>query len=365
MPGMKQNEILKIYGKDYKNMTLRLLNEAGLSALIPHPDARIGIKPNLVSPTPASFGATTHPEITEGILEYLIQNGFHNIVIAEGSWIGDKTSEAFDCCGYRELSERFGVRLIDTQKDKSFEKDCAGEKLHLCACVRDIDFLINVPVLKGHSQTGMTCALKNLKGLIPNSEKRRFHARGLHRPIAHLNAGIRQDFIVIDHICGDPEIEDGGHPLVRDCIMAARDPVLADAYACSVLGCAPERAAYVRMAASLGVGCDDLSSLILRVLEGEDHEAIPENFRSIRFPDTVNEVESCSACYTNLTEALDRLHAEDLLSALKEKICIGQGFKGRTGTLGIGSCTSDFAHSLKGCPPSIEEIHNFLRDFVI
>ena len=33
-----------------------------------------------------------------------------------------------------------------------------------------VDFLINVPVMKGHCQTKITCALKNMKGLIPNSE---------------------------------------------------------------------------------------------------------------------------------------------------------------------------------------------------
>ena len=64
--------------------------------------------------------------------------------------------------------------------------DFAGETLQICSCVRDWDYLINVPVLKGHCQTNITCALKNLKGLIPNSEKRRFHTMGLHRPISLL-----------------------------------------------------------------------------------------------------------------------------------------------------------------------------------
>ena len=36
---------------------------------------RAVIKPNLVSPTEASWGATTHPEVVEGIIEYLKENG--------------------------------------------------------------------------------------------------------------------------------------------------------------------------------------------------------------------------------------------------------------------------------------------------
>ena len=150
---LKKNEIIRIYGTEFKDNTVRLLREAELASLIPAKDARIGIKPNLVSASEASFGATTHPEIVAGIIEYLHEEGFNNITIAEGSWVGDKTSRAFELCGYRELSERYGVPLIDTQKDTWHKKDCGGMGLLLCDCADRFDFLINVPVLKGHCQT--------------------------------------------------------------------------------------------------------------------------------------------------------------------------------------------------------------------
>ncbi len=47
---MEKNEILMIHGKDYKEMTKRLLREAELDTRIPDRRCRIGIKPNLVSP---------------------------------------------------------------------------------------------------------------------------------------------------------------------------------------------------------------------------------------------------------------------------------------------------------------------------
>ena len=37
----------------------------------------------------------------------------------------------------------------------------------ICDSALALDFLINDPVLKGHCQTKITCALKNMKGLIP------------------------------------------------------------------------------------------------------------------------------------------------------------------------------------------------------
>lgn len=362
---MERNEIYRIQGKDYKEMTIQLLEEADLAALIPDKNACIGIKPNLVSPSEASYGATTHPEVIAGILEYLQGRNFRNMVILEGSWVGDRTKEAVEVCGYDRLCRDYQVEFWDTQKDKSYKKDCGGLTLNLCACTKKVDFLINVPVWKGHCQTKITCALKNLKGLIPNGEKRRFHSMGLHKPIAHLNAGIRQDFIVVDHICGDLDFEDGGNPVICDQILAARDPVLCDAYVCSRMHYRTEEVPYIGMAAELGAGSQDLSALILRDCRhgGEDAE-LPYARKVVEVRDAVEEVESCSACYGYLIPALDQLKEEGLLEQLRDKICIGQGYRGKKGKLGIGQCTSGFEYSLKGCPPTEGQIYEFLKEYL-
>ena len=369
---MKANEIWRSYGTDYKNMTKRLLAQTGLADMIrrktaglPASSVRIGIKPNLVTPAPASFGGTTHPEVVEGIIAYLQENGFGDLVIAEGSWVGDHTEEAFEYCGYRDLSARCGVPLFDTQKDAAVSVDAAGMKLSVCRCVQDFDYLINVPVLKGHCQTRVTCALKNMKGLIPNREKRRFHTMGLHAPIAHLNTCIRPDFIVIDHICGDPDFEEGGSPLVRNCVMAALDPVLTDAYACSLLDVPQKDVPYIGMAEALGVGCADLSTLQLITCEGEPEEDTPLQHRLLSVSYAVDESDSCSACYGMLIPALDRLREEGLLEKLSVPVAIGQGHRGRAGMLGVGNCTAKFDFCVRGCPPSEEEIYEGLKEFIL
>ncbi|MDR1838458.1 MAG: hypothetical protein LBQ93_02580 [Treponema sp.] len=65
---MEKNEIYVIYGKDIAAMTVRLAQEADLAVLIGDRGKRIGLKPNLVTAKPASGGATTHPEIAEGLV---------------------------------------------------------------------------------------------------------------------------------------------------------------------------------------------------------------------------------------------------------------------------------------------------------
>jgi len=374
---MQKNEIYRSYGTDYKEMTKRLLSQAGLAERLPDPAAHIAIKPNLVSPTPASFGGTTHPEVVAGIIEFLQERGYRNSVIAEGSWVGDKTAEAFEYCGYNDLAARYGVELIDMQKEKGVKVACgaagsgspdpdaaadfAGETLHICACVWDWDYLINVPVLKGHCQTNITCALKNLKGLIPNSEKRRFHTMGLHRPIALLNTVIKPDFIVIDHICGDLAYEDGGNPVIRNCVMAAVDPVLVDAYVCFLLDYETDDVEYVGLAERLGCGSADLSSLQVITVEGDPGEDVPSRAR-LDVCDAVDDVDSCSACYANLVGALWRLREEGLIDRIPKPIGIGQGMQGKTGKIGIGKCTAGFDVCIMGCPPDEETIYQKLKE---
>ncbi|MGI6094098.1 MAG: DUF362 domain-containing protein [Lachnospiraceae bacterium] len=362
---MKKNEIAVIYGKEYKNMTKELLEFCRLEEMIPAKDVCIGIKPNLVSAVPAEEGATTHPEVIEGLILYLKEKGFTNLVILEGSWVGDQTSDAFAVCGYEALSEKYQVPLWDMQKDKSIEKDCRGLKLHICERVSKIDFLINVPVLKGHCQTRMTCALKNMKGLIPNSEKRRFHRMGLHRPIGLLSSGIHQDFILVDSICGDLTFEDGGNPVEQNRLMAAVDPVLCDTFGCTLIGIHPQDVEYIAYAQQAGVGSNDLEQAQIHYLHKE--EEMPyfhASGKALQLAERVEEVESCSACYGYLIPALHMLEEEGLLEQLKEKVCIGQGYRGKTGVLGIGNCTRKFTHHLPGCPPTEMQIYEFLKEYL-
>ena len=116
---MKKNEILILYGTEYLELTKKLLEEAQLAEMIGDSGKIIGIKPNLVAPVPAEDGGTTHPEVVEGLLQYLQEHGFRHLRIMEGSWVGDRTEESFQVCGYDRLAEQYGVELIDAQKEPS------------------------------------------------------------------------------------------------------------------------------------------------------------------------------------------------------------------------------------------------------
>jgi len=377
---MEKNEILVIYGNKPAEMAIKIAKAAGLAELIGDRNKRIGLKPNLVVSRPAREGATTHPEIAAGLIVYLKKNGFNNIAILEGSWVGDSTAKAFSACGYASFAKQASVELIDTQKDHFETVDCRGLKIEVSQSARNVDFMINLPVMKGHCQTQITCALKNNKGIISDMEKRRFHSMGLTRPIALLNTAVRNDFILVDGICGDLDFEEGGSPVYAGRMFAARDPVLCDTWAATLMGYTVSEIPYITLAEELGVG--STGPMWIRELNKNSEAPLPNNLYSTRkvkeLSQIINEASACSACYAALIFALSRLGKSE--RERLGRICIGQGFVGQTSDapkpsgqksvekkcgIGIGQCTEGLAASCAGCPPTGAKVLSFLKQQLV
>jgi len=355
--------IIVCYGKDIVKNTYSTLAASDIGLYL-RPGMAVAIKPNLVVPCPARDGATTHPEVVEGIVQFLKDFGTGRIKIIESSWVGDSTKRAFKYCGYEELSQKYGLPLIDLKGDSSTAYNGGGYRIAVCDEAMETDFLINVPVLKAHCQTRFTCCMKNLKGCIPDSEKRRFHTLGIHRPVAALNAIIKVGYNVVDGLCGDLSFEEGGHPVDSNRIIAGRDPLLVDSYCAELIGYRPDEIEYIAIGKELGLG--DYFSRETKLVELNSQAKPTFDLRRDRAADQykklIEEDAACSACYSSLIYALHRLGGNIGIGGAGGKICIGQGFKGKTGPgTGIGNCTRGLAKNVPGCPPKATEIIEALK----
>ena len=362
---MKNHDIYHIYGTDGSVMTRRLLEAIKIEELVPSRSSTIALKPNLVIAASADGGATTHPEIVRTIIEYLKEKGFHKISIIESSWVGDSTKRAFKVHGYDALAAQYDIDLIDVKDDSYITKSVDGISIEMSKAIMDVDFLINLPVLKGHCQTAMTCALKNMKGCISDRSKRHFHTLGLHRPIAALNAVRSADLVIVDSLNGDLDFEEGGNPVQTDRIFACRDSVLCDSYGSSLMGFEVDDIPYISMAEQLGLGSSDLSSANL-IFINEPSETPVESRPSGRatyLNQYIDSRSACSACHGNLVHALKRLDDTNQLRKIDQRICVGQEFKDieDTNTIGVGICTRKLGNFVTGCPPTALAILEFLK----
>jgi uncharacterized protein (DUF362 family) len=356
-------DIVIHYGADPNEMVPAVLDRLRAADRI-QKNKPVGIKPNLVVSKPSSSGATTDPRIVESIIVYLQSHGIGNIVVLESAWIGDDTERAFTVCGYRALQEKYDIRLLNVEKAKTVTQTYRDLSIQVNADALSLGYLINVPVLKAHSQTKVTCALKNMKGLIPAAEKRRFHDLGLDKPIAYLNKIIKPDLSLVDGIIGDLSFEEGGDPVRMNRIIAGFDSVRIDAFAAALLGYRLEDIGHIRLAAALGIGNPNLETATIKELNAPTPNTADTTAKNTaaRYRKTIDEQRACSACLGSLIHALKRLEETKHISPSANRLCIGQGFKDIRGNgIGIGSCTRDFEKYVEGCPPSALKIRSFLE----
>ena len=318
------SRIYQIYGQDAHDMTVRLLEAAEAIRLVPA-GGSVALKPNLVIAGTPESGSTTHGGVLSGCIEYFRAHGVREISVIEGSWVGDETMRAMRRAGYDKVCEKYGVPFYDLKKDKTRPVKSAIGNIDVCCRALDAGLLVDLPVLKGHCQTVMTCALKNLKGCLPDKEKRRFHALGLQKPIAALGAALKPRLIVVDSICGDLDFEEGGTPVQTNRMYLGTDAVQLDAYGASLMGLSLSQVGYIELA---------------------------EQTRS------VHENQACSACFASLVRALYATRCGQ-----GQEIYIGQGWKGqKLDGLGIGACCRGAANCVMGCPPTAEAVAKALEN---
>lgn len=351
------SKIYEYFGSDAHRMTYALMEGADVISRIPA-GADVALKPNLVVAGTPESGATTHGGVLTGTIEYLRDHGVKDVSIIEGSWIGDNTGRAFKVCGYDVIAKRYSVPLYDLKHDQTRRVETPLRPMEICCRALDAGYLINLPVLKGHCQTAMTCALKNCKGCLPDREKRRFHTEGLMEPIAALAAALKPDLTIVDSICGDLNFEEGGNPVHTGRMMLGEDMVQLDAYGASLMGLPLSCVPYIGLAEGWGAGSTVIrDGDIIRLNRPEAACEYPKPTGTVAaLTKNVKADNACSACYASLVRALYNTRAKGV------SVAIGQGWKGVPFEgLGVGKCCDCAERSVPGCPPTADAIAKALR----
>jgi len=164
------------------------------------------------------------PQLIQSTLEFL-EPISRRIVIGEtNSTMHDPETE-FRHLGITEMLKRFNgkVEALNLMHDEILKLEVptphAVRHLPIPKTVHSCDLLVNIPKIGTHSNTQLTCALKNLFGLL--AERRKYliyHPRGVDNVIADLAKIIRCDLNIVD--AGDHAIV-GVDPLTVD-ILASR-----------------------------------------------------------------------------------------------------------------------------------------------
>jgi len=171
-----------------------------LRALKPQASGQVVIKPNLVYDVKAN-GVTTDVSVIEGIVQYF--HGKNDIVIAEGS-CDCNTFELFDEFGYSKLADKYGIKLVDLNKDKFQKVKLYDKSLGVAKTVLNADYLVSAPVLKTHEYMTISVCVKNLMGCLERKLREKVTFDSTKEDI-HLELSALQDVAEMSHEAGHRE----------------------------------------------------------------------------------------------------------------------------------------------------------------
>ncbi|MHC4160219.1 MAG: DUF362 domain-containing protein [Planctomycetota bacterium] len=260
------SKVAKVGFVDYDSSVTRALDLIGAGGKLPDKGLII-IKPNLT----CSDGppVTTNVGAAEAVYKYCRANCGAEVAIGEGCGTGT-TEDVYRATGYTRLAKKYGMRLIDFNSCETAlvkKKDTLQLKqFHIPEIVRRA-FIISLPVLKDHSFTRTTVAMKNMFGIAPapfysgSWNKSKLHSPSTHKSVVDVCLYKKPDLSVVDAAVALTGMHLSGKHKRIGLIVAGFDAVAVDAVGSELLGHNPRRIEYLRLANGLLGSMDDIEIL--------------------------------------------------------------------------------------------------------
>ncbi len=276
------------------------------------------VKPNLFTTITADKGATTDLRIFMTLAE-MIEEASAKPVVGECPAMASyaRPDIVFDGLGVREICREAGVEInvLDREEPVKMVNE-EGEVLKEFWFPRfalECDGIFNVPKLKTHTLTKLTCAVKNLFGLQQGGTKAHHHVRTGNDPEAFSRLlvdlyGCISDRItlnVVDAVVAmEGEGPTTGDPVDLGLVIAGDDAVAVDMVASAVMGWDPLEVGTNFLAVERGLGPASLDevevvgspvAVVARPLKRPQIHSDGQAFIDIRMPIECDG-EKCTGC---------------------------------------------------------------------
>ncbi len=211
-------------------------------------NSKVFIKLNCVGPFASELAITTHPMFVKAVIR-IIKEKTNHIMIGDNPATRD-IIHTLKKCGIYDIIQEENVTIFDGSKTINIE-NLQAKIYHSFDVSKDMidqDVFINLPKLKTHTLTYLTCAEKNLFGLIYGLNKSGWHVRA-NTPLVFGEAindlygaflNVMQNKLIV-HICdGITGLEKdgpstGGSPKNSNVILTSYDAISLDRVACEVV----------------------------------------------------------------------------------------------------------------------------------
>ena len=344
---MSKPMVSSITCKNYDEGTVQAAVEQALSKILPgglpdlvRPGSTVAIKVNMLMAKSPDRAVTTHPSVAKAVCNLVKECGAQAIIIDSpgGPYTPILLRNAYDKCGFAKVAEETGAILnLDTSTikvKKDTQANLNGAELLRPAIEADV--LINLPKLKTHGLTTMTCAVKNLFGLVPGIQKFEYHMRSPElNDFCSMLVAIAElaepDLTIVDAIIGmEGEGPSSGRPYEVGVILAGTNVHAVDLVASSMLGLQPEQVPTIVVGQAVGLCPLSLSDVDIRGQVAHNHRRATLPTSTIR------------------THLLDQLMPRQWADNFSQKL--------RPKPIFISSTCSSCGVCVRSCPPQAIEL---------
>jgi uncharacterized protein (DUF362 family) len=217
------------------------------------------LKPNLVEPHRGAPHVCTHPALVRAVAEVFRNWGVRGLFVAEGQGHCRDSDLVLEESGLARVLDEERIAFVDLNADDVFAaRNRLGftrlNPLYLPRSLRRADLVVSLPKLKSHHWVGLTCAMKNLFGMMPGTcygwPKNVFHKEGIAASILDVNGAVAPHLAIVDGIIameGDGPIM--GTPRAAGVLVLGTNLPAVDATAARLMEIDPTRVPYLAAAA--------------------------------------------------------------------------------------------------------------------
>ncbi len=266
-------------------------------------DKSVIVKPNFVFDQRTRYPTTTDEASVLTTVQYLQREGFADITVADrrANKVNGRAGGKFEWSGMNDKARAGGFKtdsLLDDSVAEAVEvSDARWTEMSSIGVIKTIyqaNLIINMPTLKRHTMTNLTCALKNMMGVLDVPTTQNMHLWGdentaaresmseaalwrrLALTIAEAAMAVSPEVTVIDArkvLCRDHVSVRTGQPRKANRLIISGDPLAADLFATRILkevheayelGFTRDTFAY---AEQLGVGLADPAGIVLKEVD--------------------------------------------------------------------------------------------------
>lgn len=235
--------------------------------------ATVLVKPNIGWDRRVEQAANTHPEVIRALIDMSLDAGAARVIILDRTC--NDARRCYRTSGVQAMVEglsdgRVSLEFVRENRFRRvrFTRGKLIREWPLYSVALDADVIINVPIAKHHSISGVTLGMKNLMGLI-GGNRGTFHSQ-IGQKLADLTSALTPHLNVLDAsrilFRNGPtggRLED---VKILNTVAASVDPVALDAFGTTLFGLRPEAISSTVAGHQMGLGEMDLNRV--RIIRG-------------------------------------------------------------------------------------------------